>query len=115
MKLKSIKGEFVSHSEESLSLKSRGAPVTVAESDVYRVTSRERSHRKRNALIGAGIGAAAMIPALVFCNGYTRNEGGDCAKADAIALSLGIGAGAGIGAANPGYKTIYRARGRPKQ
>lgn len=115
MKLKSIKGEVTGYSEESLSLKSRGPPVTVSNSDVHRVTSRGRCHRKRNALIGAGIGAAAMIRGLVFCSGYTHIEGGDCAKADAIALSVGIGAGAGLGAANPGYKTIYRARSRPKQ
>ncbi len=107
MKLKSTKGHFVSFTEQSLSLEATDKPVTLPRSDVYRVTSRERSHRGRNALIGAAWGAGISVALAVLPAG-DRRLGQDFP----VIFPVGIGLGAGLGATSPGYKTIYRARHR---
>jgi len=106
MNLRSLKGVFVSYSEEAISLRTDKGEVGVRRDDVFRVALREGSKRTRNTLIGMGIGAAGGLAA-----GFglmERETGYAGAVAGTVALFAGIGAG--IGAAFPaGTQAIYRA------
>jgi len=116
-KLKSLTGTFVGVTEEAISLQVGEAPVTVQRVDVLRVTSRERTQRRRNALIGLAIGAAAgAVGQVIWLERATTGPvyyGGEGAAQIAAAAILGGGIGAGIGAAFPSHRTIYRAKKQP--
>jgi hypothetical protein len=113
MDLKTIKGDFVTFTTDSLSLSVKGDPVTLKQGDVYRVMSRERSHRGRNALIGAAIGAGILAPlSYVGCQIGGDNPSAGCTAAG---TSIGAGIGAGLGSLNAGYQTIYRAKHRTEK
>ena len=105
MKLKSVKGTFVSFSAEAISLRVMSDEVSVKRPDVMRVSLRENSKRTRNLLIGLGIGAAGGLAAGV---GLMERETG-YAGAVAGTTVLFAAVGAGVGAAFPGSRTIYRA------
>ena len=105
MKLKSLKGTFVSFSAEAISLRVMSDEVSVKRPDVMRVSLRENSKRTRNLLIGLAIGAAGGLAAGV---GLMERETG-YAGAVAGTTVLFAAAGAGLGAAFSGYQTIYRA------
>jgi hypothetical protein len=106
MKLKSLKGTFVSFSEEAISLRVKESEVAVPRPDVLRVSLRENSKRTRNLLIGLGIGAAGGLATGL---GIMEREPG-YAGAVAGTTILGAVVGAGLGAAFPGYQTIYRVK-----
>ena len=57
MKMKALRGEFQTYSEEEISLQTNRGPLTIERGNVLRVSLREHSKRARNALIGAAIGA----------------------------------------------------------
>jgi len=118
-KLKSFTGTFVGVAEEAISFQVGRDPVTVQRPDVLRVTSRERTRRGRNALIGLGIGAAAGVAGMVIAlekstTGpvYYDGEGAAWLAAGAV---WGGGVGAGVGAAFPSHPTIYRSERRKDQ
>jgi hypothetical protein len=75
--------------------------------DVTRVVSRARSHRLRNALIGAGVGVAISIVTDQTVGTYLRNESNPDGARPLI-WTVPIAAGAAIGAAFPSHPTIYR-------
>ena len=106
MKLKSLKGTFVSFSEEAISLRVKESEVAVPRPDVLRVSLRENSKRTRNLLIGLGIGAAGGLAAGV---GLMEREPGYAGAVAGTAV-LGAVVGAGLGAPFPGYQTIYRVK-----
>ena len=106
MKLKSFRGTFVSFSPEAISLRVGSDEVAVQRADVLRVTSRERTRRGRNALIGLAIGAAGGLATGL---GIMEREPG-YAGAVAGTTILGAVVGAGLGAPFPGYQTIYRVK-----
>jgi len=110
MKLRSLKGTFVSVSEEAISLQVGNNNVSVERPNVFRVSDRENSRRGRNALIGLAIGAGAVAPFAIIGGVICSNEGGNCADVIVPALAAGAGAGAGLGAAVTSYRTIYRAK-----
>jgi TusA-related sulfurtransferase len=101
------KGEFVSSSTESLTVRTPAGEQRLPRSDVRRVISRVRSHRLRNALIGAGIGVAVSLVMDQTIGTYLRNESNPDAARPLI-WTVPIVAGAGIGAAIPSHPTIYR-------
>ena len=106
MKLKSLKGTFVSFSEEAISLRVKESEVAVPRPDVLRVSLRENSKRTRNLLIGLGIGAAGGLAAGV---GLMEREPGYAGAVAGTTVLFAV-VGAGLGAAFPGYQTIYRVK-----
>jgi hypothetical protein len=106
---------FLSVSDEAMTFRVEQDEVAIPRADVFRVTSREQTKRKRNALIGAAIGAgvgglaAALIGASLI--GEVSDEefvGG----AVVPGVALGAGVFGVLGAAVPSYQTIYRAERR---
>jgi len=101
------KGEFVSSSTESLTIRAGGSEKRFERSMVMQVVSRSRSHRIRNILIGAGIGTAIAGVTDGTLGVYLRNESNPD-NARALIWTLPIAAGVGLGAALPAHKTIYK-------
>jgi len=106
--MKSLRGPFVSVSEEAITLKVRKNPVSIERTNVVRVSVRDNSHRSRNMLLASGIlgGIAVAATAVPLMAG--SNEGNSC-PACAAAIAAGFGGGAALGAI-PGSRTVYRAK-----
>lgn len=116
-KLKSQNGTFVSVSEEAISFQVGSDLLTLSRAEVLRVSAPGHSKRRRNALIGAGIGAVfgGVLMALACRGNYYE---GPCFRGIAVigASAGSAGVGAGIGAVLPaGHPTIYRAERRKDQ
>ncbi len=109
MNFKSRNGIFLGFSEEAISLQVKNKEVAVQRGDVLRVSSREKTRRRRHVLIGAAIGAAAFGALSISCKAVA-NEGGNGAACVAGVVSTGLVIGAGVAALFPGYTTIYRAK-----
>ncbi len=110
MDLKSLKGTFLNVSEEAILLRVNENEVSVPRADVLRVSWLDVAKRKRNMLLGLGIGAGGgmLIGAAAASPFFDEGTG---FKPGAIILA-GIGAGAGIGlalGASSGFQTIYRS------
>jgi hypothetical protein len=111
-KLKAVEGEFVSFTNEAITLRAGQDQVSIPRTEVFSVKDREGSRRGRNVLLGLaiGAGAGAVIGAV---RGKTYHEEGETPVFMAVWTPIGAGIGAGLGAALPtGQKTIYRAPGR---
>jgi len=107
-KMKTLKGAFVSVSEESISLQVGKSEESISRADVVRVSVRDTSHRARNMLLASGvIGGIALIPAAIGL-GINSNEGNSC-PACVAAIVAGFGGGAALGAI-PAYRTIFRVK-----
>ncbi|HUU13423.1 MAG TPA: hypothetical protein VM182_06905 [Terriglobia bacterium] len=104
MNLTSLKGKFISHSAETITLRTDKGETMVERDNVMRVSVRG-GKRGRNALIGLGIGAAGGVAAGL---GLMERETG-YAGAVAGTIVFVAAVGAGVGAAFPGSRTIYRA------
>lgn len=113
--LKVLKGTFLRFSEESLSVRVRDQEVTLARSDVFRVSVRSHQGRKRRLLLGLAIGAGAgpgagILIARASANEVACSESAGCQAAIAAPF---IGAGVGLAAGLAlGYHTVYRGRRR---
>lgn len=111
MNLKSLKGKFVSLSEEAISLRTDDEEKAIERANVLRVSALG-GKRRRNALIGLAIGAGAGLAVGAAIHAHLRETTGPDILAElAVPLggAIGAGAGAGVGAAFPGSRTIYRA------
>ena len=110
-KMKTLKGGFVSVSDEAISLQVGKSEESVPRANVVRVSVRDTSHRARNMLLASGIiGGITLIPAVLVI-GESNNEGGcgsSCHAAEA-AVAAGFGGGLALGAI-PGSRTIYRVK-----
>jgi hypothetical protein len=106
--MKSLRGPFVSVSEESLTLEVGKGQESVEHAKVVRVSVRDTSHRTRNMLLGAGILGGIALAATAIPQAVSRNEGNSCG-ACAAAIAAGFGGGAAIGAI-PGSRTVYRVK-----
>jgi len=106
--MKTLKGAFVSFSDEAISLQAGKGEESVERAKVVRVSVRDNSHRVRNMLLGSGIlgGIAVAATAVPLMAG--SNEGNSC-PACAAAIAAGFGGGAALGAI-PGSRTVYRAK-----
>jgi len=102
--LKSLKGVFVSLSDDAISLRTDEKEVAVERPEVLRVWAEGQGHRLRNTILGTliGGGAAALMAA------KTRKT----AAHEATVVAIGFGGGAAGGAALPtgGWRVVYRRR-----
>ncbi|MGD0223348.1 MAG: hypothetical protein ABSF71_13510 [Terriglobia bacterium] len=104
---KSYDGELQGLNDEGITLRLTPSPRTFARKDILRVYSKNESHRARNFLIGAGIGA--ILAAIgVSANHWGENVG---LRSTAWEWPVGLGVFGGIGAAIPtgGWREVYRA------
>jgi hypothetical protein len=106
--IKSLRGPFVSVSEEAITLQVGKNPQSIERAKVVRVSVRDTSHRTRNMLLGAGILGGIALGAAAIPLGATSNEGNSCPVCVA-AIAAGFGGGAALGAI-PGSRTVYRAK-----
>jgi hypothetical protein len=112
---KSIRGNFRSVTGEAIVLSMTSGDHTISRLSVHKISTKKGGHRKRNILIGAGIGAGAGLGGGAA---YKGCPSGHCivgpSHGQAIALGAGLGAilGAIVGAVIPssGWHDIYRAR-----
>ena len=103
-------GEFVSVTDEGLTLQENGSDVSVKREDVVRVSTASGARRGEHAviglvaggLIGAGIGAAAGSRSKGWV-GLSEGVGA------LVGVAIGATSGAIVGAVIPAHTTIYRA------
>ena len=98
MKMKSLKGEFTSFTDEAIVLREGKAEQSVARADVMRVSVRDTSHRTRNMMIGTLVGVGAGLALTIPLEIQQSNEGNSIAGA-MVGVTAGLGgAGLGLGA-----------------
>jgi len=110
--MKTLKGAFVSVSDEAISLQAGKNEQIIARAKVVRVSVRDTSHRTRNMLLGSGILGGIALAASIAPLASSSNEGNSCGWC-AAAIGAGFGGGAALGAL-PGYHTIYRVDKLPR-
>jgi hypothetical protein len=106
--MKSLRGPFVSVSEEAITAQVGKSQECIERAKVVRVSVRDNSHRPRNMLLGSGILGGIALAATAVPLGISGNEGTSCG-ACAAAIAGGFGGGAALGAI-PGSRTVYRAK-----
>jgi hypothetical protein len=113
MSLKTHQGIFLSYSEDDLTLRVDWREMIVPRTEVFRVTSREEDHRKRNKFIGALVGLGAGIAVGALMDAQRVPESGEEHLLTSYMGLIGLGVGSGVGALFPGHPTIYRATNTP--
>ena len=101
-------GEFVAVTDELLTLKEKGANVSVKREDVVRVSTSSGSKRGQHALIGLVVGGgigAAIGAASGSSTGFLSSRG----IGALVGIVIGAPSGAAVGAALPAHATVYRA------
>ena len=112
MKLKPVAGNFTAFSEGAITLLVGKDQVSIARANVFSVKNRGISHRRRNTLLGLGIGAAAGL-AIGAIKGAAYHEEGEIPVFLMVSTPIGAGIGGALGAALPaGHVTVYRAKAR---
>ena len=108
--LKALKGQFVAISDEAISLREGKGEQSVARADVVRVSTRDSSHRTRNMLILAAVGAGAGLGGGWAIDEYARQVSGEGGSYLYTPVLAAAGAGLGAVAGLPtGWRTLYRA------
>ena len=113
---KSYKAKFQSVSDETIAVRLVTGEETFPRESVLRVSTKGKSHRGRNALIGLAVGAGAGVVVGVASPelGQGKCAQGSCVNAESAALAGFVGAvvGTGLGAVLPtgGWHDVYRAR-----
>jgi hypothetical protein len=113
---KSYGGQFQSVSDDGIVLRLGKDSQTFERQNVLRVSTRGKSHRGRNALIGLAVGAGAGVVVGVASPelGQGKCAQGSCVDAGTVSMVGFWGGvlGAGLGAAIPtgGWHDVYRAR-----
>src|ERR1019366_7230214 len=106
--MKSLRGPFVSVSEEAITIEAGKSQESIERAKVVRVSVRDNSHRARNMLLGAGILGGIALAVAITPLGASSNEGNSCGECGAV-TAAGFGGGAAIGAL-PGSRTVYRIK-----
>src|SRR5580700_10514771 len=103
-------GEFVSVSDDVLTLQEKGSDVSVKREDVVRVSTASGARRGEHAVIGLVVGGltGAGIGAIVGSRskswiGTTEGIGA------LVGIVTGAPSGAAVGAVIPAHTTVYRA------
>ena len=109
---KSYRVTFESFDGGGIVVRTATSQQTYARDTVLRVSSKGQSHRLRNALIGAGIGAG-ISGAGVAASDSSDPESG--AIGAVVGIPIATIAGAGVGALIPtgGWRDVYRASSTP--
>ena len=109
-RMKSHRGVFSAHTTEGVSLSQDGRVITIRREEVASIKRSGESHRRRNILIGAAIGAASGL-AFGAIRGKTYHEEGETTVFMAVWTPIGAGIGVATGAVWPtrGVVTVYRA------
>ena len=108
--LKSHHGEFVTVTDQLITVRESGTDLSIKREDVVRVSTSSAPRRVRHAVIGlviggavgAGIGAAAGSPH-GFLGGSSRGI------TALVGIVIGAPSGALVGAVVPAHTTVYRA------
>jgi hypothetical protein len=106
--MKTLKGAFVSFSDEAISLQVSKREESVLRATVVRVSVRDTSHRTRNMLLGAGILGGVALGAIAVPLEMSGNKGSNSGTYVA-AIAVGLGGGAALGVI-PGSRTLYRIK-----
>jgi hypothetical protein len=103
-------GEFVSVSDELLTVQEKGSDVSVKREDVVRVSIASAPRRGERAVIGLVVGAA-IGAAIGAASGSNRGFFGGSSRGITALVGLAIGgpSGALVGAVIPAHTTVYRA------
>jgi hypothetical protein len=103
-------GEFISITDEVLTLQEKGSDVSVKREDVVRVSTASGARRGEHAVIGLVVGGltGAGIGAIVGSRskswiGTTEGIGA------LVGIVIGAPSGAAVGAVIPAHTTVYRA------
>jgi hypothetical protein len=107
-------GEFISVSDEMLTLQEKGSDVSVKREDVVRVSTASGARRGEHVVIGLVVGAA--IGAGIGAIAADRSTGSGWFAWGAqpgigalVGIVIGAPTGAAVGAVIPAHTTIYRA------
>ena len=107
---RTVRGEIASVTEETIVVRSGNGQETFQRPEVVRVSLKKEGHRKRNALIGLSVGAAAGLGVGAAADASCKSFcfGGNLGKA--VFTPLGAIAGVLIGALLPsgGWREIYK-------
>ncbi len=110
-RLRALKGEFISYTDEAVSLRLGKQEQSVARQEVVRVSVRGASHCKRDMILGAAIGGGTVLAIGLLIDVPASNEGNGCAGCVVGFTATGAGGGLTLGAlSRPEYRTIYRAK-----
>jgi hypothetical protein len=102
-------GEFVSVSDETLTLQEKGSDITVKREDIVRVSTASGARRGEHAVIGLVAGAAIGAAIGAASGSSTGFLGGSSRGIHAlVGIAIGAPTGAAIGATIPAHTTIYR-------
>jgi hypothetical protein len=103
-------GEFVSVTDELLTLKEKGSEVSIRRENAARVSTSSGAKRGEHALIGLVIGAAVGAGVGAASGSNTGFLGGSSRGITAlIGLVIGAPSGALVGTVLPAHTTLYRA------
>jgi hypothetical protein len=103
-------GEFVSVSDEVLTLQEKGSDVSVKRQNVVRVSTASGVRRGEHAVIGLVIGAAGGAGIGAAAGSGSKGWVGLSEGVGAlVGIAIGATSGAIVGAVIPAHTTIYRA------
>lgn len=109
----SRRGSFESATDNGVVVRSGKGEQTLSRDQVTRILIEWKSHRRRNALIGAGIGAGAGLGAGASVDHCSKNSivcTGNKGKAILTPAFALIGAGIGALIPSGGWRQVYRSR-----
>jgi hypothetical protein len=108
--LKRHAGEFVTVTDEVLTLKESGSDVSIKREDVARVSTSSAPKRGEHAVIGL-VAGAAIGAAIGAATGSSHGFLGGSSRGIAALVGIAIGgpSGALVGAVIPAHTTVYRA------
>jgi tetratricopeptide (TPR) repeat protein len=104
---KSYRGRLQAVSDEAITVRLAAGEQSIARQDILRVSAKGNSHRLRNALIGAGIGAGITGVAVAAS---IRNDPEAINGVAVIPIVALVGAGVGAVMPTGGWHDVYRAR-----
>jgi|SRR5580693_3053712 hypothetical protein len=103
-------GQFVSVSDDVLTLQEKGSDVSVKREDIVRVSTASGVRRGEHAVIGLVVGGLFGAAIGAASGSSTGFLGGSSRGLTALAgIAIGAPSGAAVGATIPAHATIYRA------
>lgn len=103
-------GEFISVTDELLTLKEKGSDLSIKREAVARVTTSSRPKRVEHTLIGLVAGGAVGAAVGAASGSNTGFLGGSSRGITAlVGIVIGAPSGAMVGAVLPAHTTVYRA------